>query len=94
MEEEGEESTAVLFPQLDLLREVSIIGGEQRHLGQLAAMAPLGLGLLQQGEKEGEEEQVVVGVAFILQGGQDARERRWRLWWGAAMAPVLLLSPQ
>ena len=73
LEEEGEESTAVLLPQLDLLWEVSIVGGDRRHLGQFAAMAPLGLGLLQQGEKEGEEEHVVEGGLLNLPGGARTR---------------------
>ena len=74
LEEEEEEGEAELLVRFDLLREPCVDGGVRRRLGQLAAMAPLGLGLLQQGEKEGEEEQVVVGVAFILQGGPWSEE--------------------
>ena len=61
------------MPQLDLLREVSIVGGERRRLGQLAAMAPLGFRVAAAGGKGGEEEQQVAGGLLILQGGPGKR---------------------
>ena len=61
------------MPQLDLLREARVVGGERRCLGQSTAMARRLLGFLQVGEKEGEREQHVVEELLILQRG--ARER-------------------
>ena len=59
----------------DLLQEACVDGGVRRRLGQLAVMAPLGLGLLHGGGgKEGEREQHVVGVFFILHGGPGREE--------------------
>ena len=94
LEEEEEEGEAELLVRFDLLREPCVDGGVRRRLGQLAAMAPLGLGFAAKGEKEGEREQHVVGVLFTLHGARERGGARGGHGDAALVAAVFPLSPQ
>ena len=73
LEEEEEESTVVLLPQLDLLREAPINGGERQRLGQVLAMASFRFRVPAAGEKGGGEGEQVEGVLLNLHGCEGAR---------------------
>ena len=73
LEEEEEESTAVLWPQLDLLREAPIDGGERRRLGQVSVMVSFRFRVPAAGKKGGGEREQGEGVLHILHDGQGAR---------------------
>ena len=68
------------------LPAVSLRGGGVHIV--LAARVP------ERGEKGGRRGSKWGGVFLSSRGGQARGERRWRPWWGAAMAPVASLSPQ
>ena len=95
LEVEEEETTAVIFPQLDLLRGAHVVGGERRRprLG-LGHGAALGLGFLRRGKKEGERSKWSRAASLSSMGGQGARGARGGHGITAAMAPVLPLAPQ
>ena len=77
-EVEEEETTAVILPQLDLLRVALVVGGERRR-PRLPHCHGAEAARVWQGEKEGEEEQRgAEGVLMLQRGGQGARARRWR----------------
>ena len=72
LEEEEEETTAELLPLADLLREACVDGGVQRRLGQLAVMAPLGLGFPARGKRRVRESSTSRGAFLTSMGGQGA----------------------
>ena len=73
LEKEEEGGEAQLLPQLDLLREVPIDGGERRRLGQVSAMAPFRFRVSRQGKKEGERERAGRGRASYPPRREGAR---------------------
>ena len=69
MEEEGEESTAVLLPRLDPLLVAGVDGGVRRRTARSRPWPSARVRVPAEREKGGGEAQVVEGVSFILQGG-------------------------
>ena len=70
LEVEEEETTAVILPQLDLLRVALVVGGERRR-PRLPHCHGAEAARVWQGEKEGEEEQRgAEGVLMLQRGGQ------------------------
>ena len=73
LEEEEEGGEAQLLPQLDLLREVPVDGGERRRLGQVSAIAPFRVRVSLRGKKEGREREQGEGTLLIHHGREGAR---------------------